>query len=135
MRRENVIPKEMQTLHERFRYSPAVKAGPFLLMAGQLGRDENLNVIEDKEAQVVQAFENVKTVLAAAGLTFDDVVEMVTYHTDLSDIQLVMNVKDRYFTNADTLPAWTALGVTALAMPGLFVEIKCTALLNNGALL
>lgn len=69
--------------------------------------------------------------LTAAGLTFDDVVEMVTFHTDLGDIQLVMNVKERYFTNLDQLPAWTALGVTALAMPGLFVEIKCTALLPD----
>jgi enamine deaminase RidA (YjgF/YER057c/UK114 family) len=130
-RRESVVPKEMQVIHERFGYSPAVKAGPFLLMAGQLGRDENLQIVEGKEAQVVQAFENVKTVLAAAGLTFDDVVEMVTYHTDLSEIQLVMDVKDRYFTNRDELPAWTALGVSALAMPGLFVEIKCTALLPD----
>lgn len=53
-RRESVVPKEMQIIHDRFGYSPAVKAGPFLLMAGQLGRDESLNVIEDKEAQVVQ---------------------------------------------------------------------------------
>lgn len=130
-RRESVVPKEMQIIRERFGYSPAVKAGPLLYIAGQLGRDENLNVVEGKEAQVVQAFENVKTVLTAAGLTFDDVVEMVTYHTDLSDMQLIMNVKDRYFTNLDQLPTWTALGVTALAMPGLFVEIKCTALLPD----
>ena len=130
-RRESVVPKEMQVIHERFGYSPAVKAGPFLLMAGQLGRDETLQVVEDKEAQVVQAFENVKTVLTAAGVTFDDVVEMVTYHTDLGELQLIMDVKDRYFTNPDRLPAWTALGVTTLAMPGLFVEIKCTALLPD----
>jgi enamine deaminase RidA (YjgF/YER057c/UK114 family) len=130
-RRESVVPKEMQIIHDRFGYSPAVKAGPFLYIAGQLGRDENLNAVEGKEAQVVQAFENVKTVLTAAGLTFDDVVEMVTFHTDLGDMQLIMNVRDRYFTNLDHLPTWTALGVTALAMPGLFVEIKCTALLPD----
>lgn len=130
-RRESVIPKEMKIIHDRFGYSPAVKAGPFLYIAGQLGRDENLNVVEGKESQVVQAFENVKTVLTAAGLTFDDIVEMVTFHTDVSDMQLIMNVKNRYFTNLHHLPTWTALGVTALAMPGLFVEIKCTALLPD----
>jgi enamine deaminase RidA (YjgF/YER057c/UK114 family) len=130
-RREGVVPNEMQVIRDRFGYSPAVKAGPFLFIAGQLGRDKNLNVVEGKEAQVVQAFENVKTVLTAAGLTFDDVVEMMTYHTDLGDMQLIMNVMDRYFTNPDRLPTWTALGVTALAMPGLFVEIKCTALLPD----
>ena len=128
-RREPVVPTDMRTIHERFRYSPGVKAGPFLYVAGQVGRDENLNVVEGKEAQFVQAFENVKKVLTAAGVTFDDVVEMVTYHTDMRDLQLFMKVKDQYFTNPARLPTWTGVGTTALAMPGLLVEIKCTALL------
>jgi len=130
-RRESVVPNDMTIIQERFRYSPGVKAGPLLFIAGQIGRDENLNVVENKEAQFVQAFENVKKVLAAAGVTFDDVVDMVTYHTDMRDIQLFITVKDRYFTNLDRLPAWTAIGTTALAMPGLFAEIKCTALLPD----
>ena len=131
LRRESVVPKDMKNIHERFRYSPGVKAGPFLFIAGQVGRDESLNVVEGKEAQFVQAFENVKKVLTAAGITFDDVVEMVTYHTDMADLQLLMKVKDQYFTNLDRLPTWTGLGATALAMPGLFAEIKCTALLHD----
>ena len=90
-----------------------------------------MNVIENKEAQIAQAFENVQKVLIAAKLTFDDVVEMVTYLTDMRDLQLLMTVKDRYFTNLDRLPTWTAIGTTVLANPGLFVEIKCTALLPD----
>ncbi|MEJ3655519.1 RidA family protein [Actinomycetes bacterium KLBMP 9759] len=121
----------MKDVHERFRYSPGVKAGPLLFMAGQLGRDEHLNVVEGKEAQFVQAFENVEKVLKAAGVTFDDVVDMVTYHTDMQDLPLFMEVKERFFTNLEQLPTWTALGVAALAMPGLFAEIKCTALLPD----
>jgi enamine deaminase RidA (YjgF/YER057c/UK114 family) len=108
-----------------------VKAGPFLFMAGQLGRDEQLNAVEDKEAQFAQAFVNVEKVLSAAGATFDDVVDMVTYHTDMRDLPLFIDVKDRFFTNLDRLPTWTALGVAALAMPGLFAEVKCTALLPD----
>lgn len=129
--RESVVPKEMEGLHARFRYSPGVKAGPFLFIAGQVGRDEHLSVVEGKEAQFVQAFENVQKVLTEAGATFDDVVDMVTYYTDLRDLPLFITVKDRYFTNSDRLPTWTAIGTTALAMPGLFVEIKCTALLPD----
>src|SRR5581483_2834660 len=128
-KRASVVPKEMEHLHTRFRYSPGVKAGPFLFMAGQVGRDAGLNVVEGKEGQFIRAFENVKAVLTEAGLTFSDVVEMVTYYTDLRDLPLFMTVKDRYFTDLDRLPTWTAIGTTALAMPGLFVEIKCTALL------
>jgi len=121
----------MKEVHERFRYAPGVKAGPFLFMAGQLGRDENLNAVEDKEAQFTQAFVNVEKVLAEAGATFDDVVDMVTYHTDMRDLELFIKVKDRFFTNLERLPAWTALGVAALAMPGLFAEVKCTAMLPD----
>ena len=130
-RRESVVPEGMKDIHERFRYSPGVKAGPLLFIAGQVGRDEHLNVVEGKEAQIIQAFENVKAVLTAAGVTFDEVVDMITFHTDMRDLQLVMKVKEQYFTNPDRLPAWTAIGVTALAMPGLCVEIKCTALLPD----
>jgi enamine deaminase RidA (YjgF/YER057c/UK114 family) len=130
-RRETVVPEDMKDVHERFRYSPGVKAGPLLFMAGQLGRDEHLNVVEDKEAQFAQAFENVEKILSAAGATFDDVVDMITYHTDMRDLQLFIEVKDRFFTNLERLPTWTAIGVAALAMPGLFAEIKCTALLPD----
>ena len=129
-KRTNVVPKEMEVIKQRFRYNPGVKAtGVLLFIAGQVGRDQNLNVIEGKEAQFVQAFENVKTVLSAAGATFDDVVDMVTYHTDMRDLQLFMSVKDRYYTGE--YPAWTGIGVTSLAMPGLMVEIKCVAMLKE----
>lgn len=69
--------------------------------------------------------------LSAAGATFGDVVDMLTYRTDVGDLQLFSKVKDRFFTNPERLPTWTAIGVTALAMPGLFAEIKCTALLPD----
>jgi enamine deaminase RidA (YjgF/YER057c/UK114 family) len=127
--RTSIVPHEMQNLAERFHYCPGVKAGSLLFIAGQVGRDENLRVIEGQEAQFVQAFENVKKVLTAAGATFDDVVEMVSYHVDMRDLQLFIQVRDRYVTNKDRYPAWTAIGTTALAMPGLLAEIKCTALL------
>lgn len=127
--RETIIPEGMENIYEKFHYSPGVKIGNTVYIAGQVGRDESLQVIEGKEAQFAQAFENVKKVLTAAGATFDDVVEMVTYHIDMSDLQLFLNVKERYFANR--YPTWTATGAPALAMPGLLVEIKCTAVLPD----
>ena len=128
-KRANVVPKQMEVIKQRFHYNPGVKAGNLLFIAGQVGRDANLNVVEGKEAQFAQAFENLKSVLTAAGAAFDDIVEMVTYHTDMRDLQLFMSVKDRYYTGE--YPAWTGVGVTALAMPGLMVEIKCVAMLKD----
>src|SRR6185312_3429388 len=107
--RSSIVPPEMKNLQERFRYSPGVRVGNLLFVADQVGRDEELNVVEGKEAQFIQAFENVKKVLATAGATMDDVVDMVSYHTDLRDLALFIQVRDRYVTNAECYPAWTAL--------------------------
>ncbi|MCC6709575.1 MAG: RidA family protein [Gammaproteobacteria bacterium] len=127
--RKDIIPPGMEIIYERFRYAPGVLVDDTLYIAGQVGRDEKLQVVEGTEAQFAQAFENVGKVLRAAGASFDDVVEMVTYHTDMRDLALFMEVKNRYFTNR--LPTWTGIGTTALAMPGLEVEIKCTARLPD----
>lgn len=127
--RKDIIPPGMEAIPERFHYSPGVLVDGTLYIAGQVGRDANLKVVEGTEAQFVQAFENVKKVLNAAGASFDDVVEMVTYHVDMRDLALFMQVKDRYYTGR--VPAWTGIGVTSLAMPGLIIEIKCTARLGN----
>lgn len=125
MQRREIIPEGMEIIRERFNYSPGVVVDGTLYIAGQVGRNENLEVLDGAPAQYVQAFENVSKVLRAAGAGFDNVVEMVTYHVDITDLAAFMTVKDRYFTNH--VPAWTGVGVTALAMPGLLVEIKCVA--------
>lgn len=127
--REVIIPPGMENLYEQFHYAPAVRVDNTLYIAGQVGRDAQLQVVEGAEAQYVQAFENLKKVLAAAGATLEDVVDIVTYHTDMRDIMRFLEVKNRYFTK--DYPAWTAIGTPALAMPGLLVEIKATAVLQR----
>ncbi|MEQ8661034.1 MAG: RidA family protein [Gammaproteobacteria bacterium] len=127
--RKDIIPPGMEIIRERFHYAPGVLVDDTLYIAGQVGRNAELEVVSGSEAQFTQAFENVGRVLAAAGASFDDVVDMVTYHVDMRELQLFMQVKDRFFTNQ--VPAWTGIGVTALAMPGLLVEIKCVAKLGT----
>jgi enamine deaminase RidA (YjgF/YER057c/UK114 family) len=127
--RKDIIPPGMEILFERYRYAPGVLVDDTLYIAGQVGRDQDLKVVEGTEAQFAQAFENVGKVLRAAGASFDDVVEMVTYHIDMRDLALFIEVKNRYFTGR--VPTWTAIGTTALAMPGLLIEIKCTARLPD----
>jgi enamine deaminase RidA (YjgF/YER057c/UK114 family) len=148
--REVIIPKGMEILYEKYHYCPGIKVGNTLYISGQVGRDENLQVVDGVEAQFVQTFENVKKVLSAAGGTFDDVMEMITYHvtgvnlgnlptqsSEVSEPQqftiphlpLFIQVKDRYFIHK--FPTWTGIGITALSTPGLIVEIKCTAILGS----
>lgn len=127
--RKSIVPDSMKIISERFHYSPGVLVGNVLHIAGQVGRNDDLSVIADTEAQYVRAFENVGKVLTAAGGGFADVVDLVTYHTEMRDLALFMKVKERYITK--DFPAWTAIGTSALAMPGLSVEIKATAVLRK----
>jgi len=128
-KRVDIVPASMKVINERYHYSPAVKVGNLLFVAGQVGRDEDMKVVIGKEEQIVQAFENLKLVLKESSANFDDVVEIVTYHTDMRDIELVVKIKDRYFKNR--YPTWTGVGVSSLSTPGLEFEIKATAYIER----
>lgn len=124
--REIIVPRAMKTIVERAGYAPAVRVGDLLFCAGQVGRTADLQVIEDPEQQFTAAWENLRSVLAAADCSFEDVVEMTTYHVDMSQHMAVFReVKNRVFPKG--LCAWTCVGVSELAHPGLLVEIKCVA--------
>jgi enamine deaminase RidA (YjgF/YER057c/UK114 family) len=125
-----LVPKGMEMAYEQFHFAPAVRAGGLLRCSGQLGTNERFAIVSsDPEAQFVQAFENVKSVLAAAKLGFGDVVEMTTFHVGLREhLAIFLAVKDRYF--AAPWPAWTAIGISELAAPGALVEIRVTARLR-----
>ena len=127
-----VVPKGMEMAHDQFHFAPAVRTGKWLRCSGQLGTDERFRAIAEPEAQFVQAFENVKSVLAAAKVDFRDVVELTTFHVGLREhLSTFMKVKDRYLEAP--YPAWTAIGVVELAVPDALVEIRVTARLRRAA--
>jgi enamine deaminase RidA (YjgF/YER057c/UK114 family) len=129
-KKDVVVPKGMELAYEQFHFAPAVRTGNWLRCSGMLGTDEKFQAVEDVEAQFVAAFENVKSVLAAAGLELSDVVELTTFHVGLREhLGTFMKVKDRYL--AEPYPAWTAIGVVELAVPGALVEIRVTARLRG----
>jgi enamine deaminase RidA (YjgF/YER057c/UK114 family) len=130
-RSQVVVPEGMEMLYEQFHFAPAVRTGRWLRCSGQLGTDEKFRAVEGPEAQFEQAFENVRRVLAAADLDFSDVVELTTFHVGLREhIGAFMKVKDRFLV--EPYPAWTAIGVVELAVPGALVEIRVTARLRDG---
>jgi enamine deaminase RidA (YjgF/YER057c/UK114 family) len=127
--RKLIVPEGMENIHDTYHYAPGILVGDTLYISGQVGRDETLKVVEGAEAQFAQAFENVGKVLRAAGATFDDVVEMETWFADsMADLKTFMAVKDRYFMRR--YPTWTGFAVKGFSMPGILVEIKCTAILG-----
>ena len=127
--RKIIVQPGLEAVYENFHYAPGILVGDTLYVSGQVGRNADLNVVHGTEAQYVQAFENVKSVLTAAGATFDDVIELETWFLeDMADLQLFMAVKDRYFVNR--YPTWTGFAVRGFSMPGIIVEIKCKAILG-----
>ena len=73
--RELIVPRDMANIYAEKRYAPGVRVGDMLYVSGMLGRDADLRVIADPEAQFTAVFENTAMVLAAAGASFADDIE------------------------------------------------------------
>ena len=111
---------------EDWHFSPVLDTGDFVFLSGITGARADLTVAADPETQIRDAFQFAKEHLGAANLTFDDVVEMTTYHVDLRDhLATFMRVKDDYVSAP--YPAWTAIGVSQLITEGTIVEIRLIA--------
>jgi len=113
-------------IFDLFQYSPAVTANGLVFIAGQIGLRADGSIPEDPKEQIDVAFKRIEAVLTQLGLDFSDVVELVSYHVNVgSQLAAFREVKERY-VRAD-FPAWTILGIAALARPELIVEIKVVA--------
>jgi reactive intermediate/imine deaminase len=101
--------------------------GKTIYISGQIALDKNGNLVggSDMKAQAEQVFKNLEAALAAAGATFEHVVKMNTYTTDMSQVQAIRDVRTKYFTK--TTPASTLVQVVKLARPDLLLEIEVIA--------
>ena len=105
-------------------YTDAVRWGDTLFISGlaPLDRDGRLVGGADAAAQTRQILENMKRILAAAGAGFQDVLRVTVYLTDIADRGVINPVRQAYF--GATRPASTLVEVSALAVPGMKVEIE-----------
>ena len=127
--RDAVFPAGRHALYQRHRYSAAVRSNGFLFVSGQVGSRDDGTPEPGFEARVRRAFANLEATLQAAGASFDDIIEVTTFHTDPErQFDTVLAVKDEMFPQAP-YPAWTAVGVNWLA--GFDFEIKVTARLPD----
>ena len=129
--RDVVVPHGRRALYERNRYSPAVRANGFLFVSGQVGSRSDGSPEPDLVAQVRLAFENLNAVLAAAGCTFDDVVDVTVFVVDPeANFETIWQVVPEYWGDAPH-PTLTGVGVTWLS--GFQFEIKVIAKLPQRA--
>lgn len=123
--RDAVFPADRHALYDLHQYSPAIRSGDLLFVSGQVGSRADGSPEPDFAKQVKLAFTNLKAVLAAAGGSFDDVVDVTSFHTDpQTQLETVMAIRAEEI-GAAPWPTWTAVGVTWLA--GFDFEIKVIA--------
>ena len=123
--RDVVFPAGRQALYERNRYSAAVRANGFLFVSGQVGSREDGSPEPDFEQQVRLAFHNLEAVLAAAGCSFDDVVDVTVFLVDPEkNFERAWKVVPEFW-GEPPYPTLTGIGVTWLY--GFDFEIKVIA--------
>ena len=155
--RRTIIPAALRGVYEQWRYAPAVAANGFIHVCGivgvspggatpeWLGKKSNqafagassttakgdaplaeLEAVRDPEAQFAVAFETLAGILREGGADLSDVVEITSYHVGISaHMEAFMRVWARYLK--EPYPAWTAVGVAELIVPGGLVEIRAVA--------
>ena len=127
-----INPTGTEFIYNTLKFSQAVRVDNSVWVSGQVGMDEKGAVGDTIEEQVRMAFNNLKHVLTESGASMDDIVELVTYHTDMKDMKIFGKVKSEFIT--DNYPAWTAVGVTELVLPQLMLEIRAVAIIGSGSI-
>ena len=107
-------------------FSQAIVAGGFIYFSGQVGQDPTTGKVVPGgiAAETDRIFQNLSTVLKAAGKSFDDVVRVGVYLTNMSDFVAMNGIYAKYFSQP--FPARTTIGVAALPL-GACVEIDLVA--------
>lgn len=125
IKRNAVFPANRHALYEAHGYSAAIASSDLLFVSGQVGSRTDGSPEPDFAKQVRLAFSNLEATLAAGGCTFDDIVDVTTFHTDPENqFETIMAVKSEVFSQPP-YPNWTAIGVNWLA--GFDFEIKVIA--------
>ena len=122
--------------NDGYGYAGAFRAGDFIFVSGVVAGawDGEVLDVDGMKATLRNAFTYAGQTLAAAGASYENVVEIVTFHvwdTELfsgdkaTQLQAIVDVKREFMGEPD--PAWTAVGTTALVPDRGIVEIRLTA--------
>jgi reactive intermediate/imine deaminase len=114
-------------------YTDAVIAGPLVFVSGCAPVDSDGNVVsDDVREQARRVHENLKLALVAAGSDLSRITKVTVFLTDINDRAAVNEIRQQYFGAAR--PASTLVEVSALAIPGMKVEIEAIAVRSGEGL-
>jgi 2-iminobutanoate/2-iminopropanoate deaminase len=105
-------------------YTDAVRFGDLLLVSGCAPLDEDGNLVGEGDVggQTRQVLESMDRILRHAGASFADVLKVTVFMTDVSQRRAANTVRQEFFGAAR--PASTLIEVSALAVPGMLIEIE-----------
>lgn len=108
-------------------YSQAIRVGSTVYVSGEVGIDPTTGLFTGPSIgdQTDQALKNLAAILAAAGLTLDNVVSTTVYLVNLTDFTGMNAAYATFFTNAP--PARATIQVAGLPKAGALVEISAIA--------
>jgi enamine deaminase RidA (YjgF/YER057c/UK114 family) len=109
--------------------SPVVRIGDLIFTGGQVALDAKGVVTGDVEAQAHALFERLSGILEQAGGSLQDVLALVSFHTDVRDMETVFNVGRQYFPGE--YPAWTSVGYLGCQHDGARLMIRAIAHLGK----
>lgn len=127
--KQTIMPEDEsgRAFMEQFGFSEAVIHGNTVYLSGVIAGPTPEGMT--REQAYDRTFQYIGSVLERAGSSWDDVVDLTTYHVEIDEsLPALATVKNRY-VNAP-FPAWTAIDIDRLYAPDGEVEIKVTARLR-----
>ena len=108
-------------------YTDAVRYGDLVFISGVAPLDQDGRLVGEGDVveQTRQVFRNLEKILAASEAGFADILKVTVYLTEVADRTRINPVRKEYF--GAHRPASTLIGVAALAIPGMKVEIEAVA--------
>ena len=116
-------PPGRDAAHQQWGFAEAVTHGDTVYLSGVVA---GFWETTDQSVAYDRAFAQIADILKRSGSSWDDVVEMTTYHTDITtQLDAFVKVKARYVTAP--YPAWTAIDVDRLVPDKGIAEIRVIA--------
>jgi enamine deaminase RidA (YjgF/YER057c/UK114 family) len=107
-------------------YARTLKSGPFVFVSGTTSLDsKGRNATE----QTLLTMRKIDSALKSAGARLKDLVRLTIFVTDIRDMGAVSKALDKALKG--TVVSATLVAVSALAVPGLLVEIESTAMVER----
>jgi enamine deaminase RidA (YjgF/YER057c/UK114 family) len=127
MPRQSTNPPELHPA-PGFSHVTEARGGRLVFFAGQVALDREFGIVggDDLFEQTKAAMRNLELALRAAGVGWDDIVRRTIYTTRPTEYETITRAVEEVQGSSDH-PAQTIVGVTGLAVPGLLIEIECTA--------